>query len=143
MKLPVDCDEAVRRIGARHGPEIEALWREDLAQRRARVAAIKLSRVPPLALGRAVRALRQKRGLTQERLGELAGHSRTHITKLEGGVVPLANGTFARIPTQARDNVPTQARDNVLQVLGADAAEVEAEVLLGKERLDGALRHRR
>jgi hypothetical protein len=40
----VSCDEAVRRIGARHGSEIEALWREDLAQRRARVAATKLRR---------------------------------------------------------------------------------------------------
>lgn len=103
MKTAADCDEAVRRIGAKHGPEIERLWREDLARRRARAHPAACAqdqepaRAPPEALAGALRSLRRQRGLSQERLGELVGHSRTHITKIERGTVPLANGTFARI----------------------------------------------
>lgn len=116
LRRLADCDEAVRRIGAKHGPAIEALWQQDLARRRARVAAVELSRVPPLALASTLRRFRRERGLTQQQLGCLVGHSRAHITKIESGTVPLANGTFARI----------------LQALGADAAEVKAQALAGK-----------
>lgn len=111
MRQLVGCDEAVRRIGAMHGPAIEALWRQDLARRRTRVAAVERLPVPPLALASTLRTFRRKRGLTQQQLGCLVGHSRTHVTRIETGHVPLANGTFARI----------------LRALGTDAAEVEAQ----------------
>jgi transcriptional regulator with XRE-family HTH domain len=52
---------------------------------------------PRIAFGKAVRSLRQRRGISQERLAELAGIHRTYIGDVERGTRNLALVNMTRI----------------------------------------------
>jgi transcriptional regulator with XRE-family HTH domain len=52
---------------------------------------------PRIAFGKAVRRLRQQRGISQERLAELAGIHRTYIGDVERGTRNLALVNMTRI----------------------------------------------
>ena len=58
------------------------------------------------AMGRAVRALRKQRGLTQEVLSGLAGVARTHLTMIENGTIHANIETIWKI-AQALDLQPS------------------------------------
>ena len=52
---------------------------------------------PRIAFGKAVRRLRQRRGISQERLAELAGIHRTYVGDVERGTRNLALVNMTRI----------------------------------------------
>jgi len=52
---------------------------------------------PRITFGKAVRRLRQRRGISQERLAELAGIHRTYIGDVERGTRNLALVNMTRI----------------------------------------------
>ena len=52
---------------------------------------------PRVAFGKAVRRVRQRRGISQERLAELAGIHRTYIGDVERGTRNLALVNMTRI----------------------------------------------
>jgi transcriptional regulator with XRE-family HTH domain len=64
------------------------------------------------ALGRALRGLRQRAGMTQEELGVRIGIDPTYISRVEGGRINLRWGTLQRF----------------LRALDATHAELAAEV---------------
>jgi transcriptional regulator with XRE-family HTH domain len=72
------------------------------------------------ALGRALRGLRQRAGITQEELGARVGIDPTYISRVEGGRINLRWGTLQRF----------------LRTLDATLADLAAdiEVQAGRER---------
>jgi transcriptional regulator with XRE-family HTH domain len=52
---------------------------------------------PQVALGEAVRRLREKRGLTQEAVAHAAGVHPTWVSRLEGGTLNPSWGMVARV----------------------------------------------
>ena len=51
----------------------------------------------PAAFGTSVRALRLKRGISQEKLAALAGLSRTYMSEVERGVTVVSLTTIAKL----------------------------------------------
>jgi len=73
------------------------------------------------ALGRALRGLRQRAGITQEELGARVGIDPTYISRVEGGRINLRWGTLQRF----------------LRALDATLADLAAEVEQQAQRSAG------
>lgn len=52
---------------------------------------------PQVAVGRAIRELREREGLTQEELAERAGHHLTWVSRIEGGTQAPGWPTLKRL----------------------------------------------
>jgi XRE family transcriptional regulator, fatty acid utilization regulator len=73
-------------------------------------------------MGRALRELRERRGMTQENLGERVGCPSTYISRIEAGEVDPAFTTLSRL-FRALDVDQRELHDVETSIRARDAAE--------------------
>lgn len=86
-------------------------------------------------VGKRLRAIRKKRGLTQERLAEVAGISPQHCSGIETGrakvslpaLVQLCNALDTTLDAVLLDSLPTAAKPGLLREVEAVFADATAD----------------